>query len=290
MAKYAYFPGCSLHSTAHEYDLSARNICKKLGIDLVEIPDWNCCGATSAHSTSHLMGVALPARTLAIANDMGLDLTAPCAACYQRFVAAYKEMQDEKTKVKICKAMEREYKGTSRVKNFLEIFTGPDMLATIRAKTTNPLKGLKVACYYGCLLVKPPQLVGGFDDPENPQSMDNLVQALGGEAVPWPYKTECCGASLFLSTDEAAIRLTNDILKIAKDSGADCIVTACPLCHQNLDMRQSTANGLFNVKYNLPVLFFTQIIGLGLGISPRQLGFKGHFVDCTHVLRKVGAA
>jgi len=290
MAKYAYFPGCSLHSTAHEYDESTKAVCKKLGVELVEIPDWNCCGATSAHSTSHLMGVALPARNLAIADGMGLDVTAPCAACYQRLVASYKEMQDEKTRQKINKVIERDYKGNSKVVNFLEVFTTSEMLATIKAKTSNPLKGLKVACYYGCLLVKPPQLVGGFDDPENPQSMDNLVQALGGEAVQWPFKTECCGASLFLSIEDAAIRLTNDILKIAKDSGADCIVTGCPLCHQNLDMRQSTANNKFDVKHDMPVLFFTQIIGLGLGIPASELGFKAHFVNCTPVLKKVGAA
>lgn len=290
MAKYAYFPGCSLHSTAYEYDLSARAVSGKLGLELVEVPDWNCCGATSAHSTSHLLGVALPARTLAIADKMGLDLTAPCAACYQRFVAAYKEMQDETKRQRICQAIEKEYTGNHGVKNFLEIFTTPEMLSEIKAKTVKPLEGLKVACYYGCLLVKPPQLVGGFDDPENPQSMDNLVRALGGEAVQWPYKTECCGASLFLSAEDAAIRLTNDILKIARDAGADCIATACPLCHQNLDMRQRTAKSRFDMDHKLPITFFTQLIGLGLGIPQRELGFKGHFVDCTPILKKVGAA
>lgn len=293
MPKYALYPGCSLESTGAEYGTSAEAVAHALGIEFVEVPDWNCCGASAAHMTDHLLSLALPARVLAKAETIPgvTEMVAPCAACHIRFAAVeYEVGKNKDTLGKINSMLEAPYTGKVRLRNFLDIFSNPETLGQIKEKVTRPLDGLKVACYYGCLFVKPPKVVDFFDDPENPMSMDNLMSAIGAEPLPWPYKTECCGASSALTQEDACTKLCNDILKIAKDSGADCIVTACPMCQQNLDMRQVTVEKKYGLKYRLPIPFFTQLIGLAMGLDSRALGFKKLFVDPVKVLQKVGAA
>jgi heterodisulfide reductase subunit B len=292
MAKYAFYPGCSLDTTAIEYGMSTHAVAKELGIEFLEVPDWNCCGASSAHMTDHLLALALPARVLALAETLPVnELVAPCAACHQRFAGVeYELSRDEELKKKVNAVLERPYTGKVKVKSFLEVFANPETLDKIQKSVKRSLKGLKVACYYGCLFVKPPKVFDYADDPENPQAMDNIIRALGAEPVPWPYKTECCGASLAMTDEEICTKLCNDILRVAKDAGADCVATCCPVCQQNLDMRQVSVENKYGTKYHIPVPFFTQLIGLALGIDAQSLGFKKLFVSPTKVLQKVGAA
>ncbi|MGB9792431.1 MAG: CoB--CoM heterodisulfide reductase iron-sulfur subunit B family protein [Thermacetogeniaceae bacterium] len=292
MPKYALYPGCSLETGGIEYGMSSHAVAHALGIEFIEIPDWNCCGASSAHMTDHLLSLALPARVMALAETLPVDeMVAPCAACHQRFAAVeYELSRDEELKQKVNSLLERPYTGKIKLKSYLDVFANPETLEEIKKKVKRSLRGLKVACYYGCLFVKPPKIVNFVDDPENPQSMDNIMRALGAEPVPWPYKTECCGASLGMTNEDVCTKLCNDILKVAKDSGADCIVAACPLCQQNLDMRQISVEKKYGTQYRIPIPFFTQLIGLALGLDPKALGFKKLFVDPTGVLRKVGAA
>jgi heterodisulfide reductase subunit B len=292
MPKYALYPGCSLETGGVEYGMSTNAVAQALGIELLEVPDWNCCGASSAHMTDHLLALALPARVLAQAETLPVtEMVAPCAACHARFAAVeYELSRDEALKQKVNSLLERPYTGKVKLRSFLDIFSNPEMVAEIQKKVKKPLKGLKVACYYGCLFVKPPKVVNFLDNPENPQAMDNIMQALGAEPVQWPYKTECCGASLGMTREDVCTKLCNDILRVAKDSGADCIVAACPLCQQNLDMRQITVEKKYGSQYRTPIPYFTQMIGLALGLDTKTLGFKKLFVDPTRVLRKVGAA
>ncbi|RJX17783.1 MAG: heterodisulfide reductase subunit B [Desulforudis sp.] len=284
--RYAYYPGCSLHATAREYDQSTREVCGALGIELVEIPDWGCCGATSAHSTSHLLSVALPARNLALAGSMGLDITVPCAACYQRLRYAQIELeQNEAVREKVARVTGTAYDSKVDVKSLLEVVVGlaPE---TLKSKIVRPLDALKAVCYYGCLLVRPPR-VTGFDDPEDPQIMDNLLRTCGAGVLDWGYKTECCGASMGISNEEVTLKLVRDILRVAEKAGADCLVTACPLCQNNLDSRQTHVNRAFGASFEIPVLYFTQLIGLALGIEPGRLGFNSHFVPTDKILKLI---
>lgn len=281
--KYAYYPGCSLHSTAREFDVSALAICHALDIELEEIPDWNCCGATSAHSLNKELSIALPLRNLAKAEEMGLDVVAPCAACYNRLRSADAAAKDRPAEVEaISKKTGISYKGSIEVLSLLQAISRLDH-EHIKSRMKRDLSGLKVACYYGCLLLRPPSMVG-FDDAENPRSLDSLMTVLGADPVEWPYKTECCGASLSLSKVDYVIKLTHDILSMAKRSGASCIVTACPLCHANLDMRQKQVEEKYGEKFDMPIFYFTQLMGLSFGFFNNRLGLDKHMVSPNDVL------
>jgi heterodisulfide reductase subunit B2 len=269
--RYAYYPGCSLHSSAKEYDLSTKAICSELGIELEEIPNWACCGASSAHMTSELLALALPVRNLILARDMGLDVVANCASCYNRLKIANNTMLlGGQRAALVDQIVEVPYRGEAKVTHLLEVITARYGLEALQDRVKVNLEGLRVAAYYGCLLVRPPAVA--FDDPENPTSMDRLVETLGAEAVAWPYKTECCGASLSLTRTDVVLKLCGDILQMAADEGAECLVVACPLCQANLDIRQAQVNKEYGLHIDLPVLYFTQLIGLALGISHKELG------------------
>ena len=287
--KYAYFPGCSLSSTGLEYDMSTRKVAQALGIDLWEIPEWNCCGASSAHLTDQLLALALPARNLAIAEAEGLDVAIPCAACYARSKATEVEVRASKEMEQtISEVIERPYTGKARARALLDIFVKDYGLDAIGTMVNKPLKGLKVVSYYGCLLVRPPKL--GFDDPEDPQSMDSLIEALGGTPLNWAFKTECCGAAHATAQGEVGLSMIERILRGAKEAGADCIATACPLCMNNLDMRQNQATAKTGEQYNLPIFYFTELMGLALGLKPEELGVNKHFVNTSEVLNKLNEA
>ncbi|MHB8926450.1 MAG: CoB--CoM heterodisulfide reductase iron-sulfur subunit B family protein [Bacillota bacterium] len=282
--KYAYYPGCSLHSTATEYDATTRTVCQTLGVELEEIPDWNCCGATSAHATNHLLSLALPARDLAKAEQMGLDVVAPCAACYNRMAQTIHETKDnEVLRGRVSAVIGADYEGTAKAKSLLEVLAADVGPKVVEAKVQKPLKGLRVAAYYGCLLVRPPA-VTGWDDAENPQSMDKLMTALGAETVDWSHKTECCGASLTVSRTDIVLKLTRDILDAAKAAGADALVCACPMCQANLDGRQGAVEKTYKTNYHLPVFYFTQLMSLAFGIEPYKLGFARHSIDPRELL------
>jgi len=272
---------------AAEYDHSVLETCERLGIEMKELEDWNCCGASSAHSTNHLLSLAIPARNLAIAEEQGLDVVAPCAACFQRLITVQHETRkDPKIKEKVNKVLGgRTYEAKTEVKSILDVLNeyGIDNLA---AKVVKPLSGLKVACYYGCYLVKPPK-VCHVDDAENPMSMDKIMAAIGAQPVQWPYKTECCGGSLVLSNPDIVLKLGRDILQMATDAGANCIVTPCPLCQPNLDTRECQVNKKYGTNFNIPVFYITELIALALGAHKNSLKLHKHLTDPTELLKAI---
>jgi len=282
-----YYPGCSLLGTGREYDRSVRKIAPRLDLELVEVEDWNCCGATSAHGTNRMLSIALPLRVLALAEQQGLEtVLAPCAACSNRLLTANHQVKAESALLdQANRIIEMSYKGSVRVVNFLGLLR-ESLMEPLREAATQELAGLRVACYYGCLLLRPPEVVE-FDDPEQPSSMETIVRALGARPVEWEFRNECCGAGLTMSQTPLVADLTYKILRHAKAAGADLVAVACPMCHANLDMRQLAANSTYkdDIKerfgsptLDLPVLYISQLIGLALGFSPREMGITSHFV------------
>lgn len=269
--KIAYYPGCSLQSMAKEYDMSARVVSEFLGVELVEIPDWNCCGSSAAHASSEYLPVALCARNLHLVEEMGLDVTSPCAACYQALsYANWKLTGDADLLDKINEATGQPYQGKVQIKSFIQVFSNLSA-EKISSQVVQPLTGLKVAVYYGCLLVRPANVVE-IDDPEDPQVLDNLMKAVGADTVDWTHKVECCGGSLSVTNEEISLKLVQDILTSAAEAGAHCIINACPQCHFNLDVKQDKVNKVYKNDKKIPILYFTQLLGLSLGIEPNCLG------------------
>jgi heterodisulfide reductase subunit B2 len=285
--KYAYYPGCSAESTARDMHQSTLAVAAALGIEMIEPKGWTCCGATAGHQTDRILAAALPAANLAKIKDMGLDCVVNCAACYNRMKVANHEIATElEIRGDVSDAIGRDYDGSVKIKHFIEVLLEDVGIEKISSATKQPLKGLKVACYYGCLLVRPPKVVN-FDDPENPKSLDKLVKAIGGESIEWPYKVECCGGGLSLSRTDVVVNLTDSILGMAKSAGADCIAVSCPMCQVNLDLRQQDIKKETGRDYQIPVVYITQLLGLGLGISSKKLGFNKLMVPASNVLEKV---
>lgn len=287
--KIAYYPGCSLLSTSAEYAQSAEAVLEALDVELDEVQDWVCCGATPAHATSHLLGVALPAITLAAAEKQGHDrLVTCCAACYSRLKQSSAELcADAAFLNEVNDIIEEEYSGRLEVLHLLELLTHHIGISVIQSHIKKPLRGLKVACYYGCLIsrmAKPLRM----DNVEYPMLMDNLLEAAGAEVVPWPYKTECCGAALTLARQDAVVRLSGQVVEMAKEFSADIIAVVCPLCQANLDMYQSNAESKSGRSLSTPVLFFTQLLGLAMGLSHRRLGLEKTIVDPLPILAGKG--
>lgn len=288
--KLAYYPGCSAEGSAIEYGLSTKKAALLLGTELEELEDWNCCGATSAHNTNKLLSLALPARNLAIAEHNGMDtILAPCAACYSRLHSAeLAARENEAVREQIKEVIEMDFAAqtsTISVLEWLDGKVGPDK---IKAMVKNPLRGMKAACYYGCLLVRPVEQ-SGFDDPEDPQSMDRIVQALGAETVDWPFKVECCGAALATSRPDIGAKMIYAVISNARAAGADCLVTACPLCMLNLDMRQAGAEKAAGEKLGMPVYYVTELVALAGGASPDEIGIGKHFVEAKSYLASLPA-
>ncbi len=281
--KYAYYSGCSSHSTEKEYEDSAKAICKVLDIELVEVPDWNCCGAIDAvYSFKPLYSIALAARNLAITEKMQMEMVTPCSACYFTMNKTNKTIaEDAGTKTKVNEALANiglKYNGTVKVQHLASILLSDKVLQKIKEKTKIQLTNLNVASYYGCYLVRPPNMCN-FDNPEHPTRLDDLVEMLGASRVDYYGKTRCCGASLGITDEEIVLKMSKDILLSARNAGANCAITACPLCHFNLDARQKDIESCFDIKIDLPVLHFTQLIGLALGIEPKELGLDHNCVS-----------
>jgi heterodisulfide reductase subunit B len=288
--KYAYFPGCSAESTARDMHQSALAVAEKLGIQLVEPEGWTCCGATAGHQTDRTLAVALPAATLVKVKDLGLDLVVNCAACYNRMKVANHEIAgNPQVRTKVAEAVGRDYDGSVMVRHLLEVLLDDVGADRIQKALRSSLAGMKVASYYGCLLVRPSE-VTGFDDPENPSSLDRLVTAMGGTALEWPYKVECCGGGLSMSRTDVVVNLTDSIVGMAKLAGADCIAVSCPMCQINLDMRQLDIAKSKGNRYDLPVLYITQLLGLCLGVAPRRLGLNKLMISPAKVVQAVVAA
>ena len=277
--KYAYYPGCSAESTARDMNLSTLAVAKSLGIELQEPPGWTCCGATAAHQTDRQLAVSLAAANLVKVRDMKLDMLVNCAACYNRMKAANHEVTNH---VELRAALDQDYDGSVKVRHLIEVLLEDVGLPAIKQSFKRSLNGLKVACYYGCLLVRPPGVMK-FDDAENPQSLDRLVTAMGGQSLDWPGKVECCGGGLSLSRTDVVVNLSESILDMAAQAGADCVAVSCPMCQINLDLRQLD----MAKKYQMPVVYLTQLLGLCLGYSAGELGFEKLMVPATNVLGKV---
>ncbi|MBS3907791.1 MAG: CoB--CoM heterodisulfide reductase iron-sulfur subunit B family protein [Syntrophaceae bacterium] len=286
--RYAYFPGCSLSSSGIEFNLSFKYVARALGIDLIEVRDWVCCGASSAHATSHLLSIALPVFNLAHAEKDGFDrLIAPCLACMSRFKAANVELEhDPELREKIDEVFDYKYQGKVKVFHPLEVFLEIG-IEKIREKMRKKLKGLKVVCYYGCVFTRPPK-VAQFDNVENPQSMDAIINALGAEALDWSYKTECCGVSMTLTRSDIVLKLSNDLLREAKEAGADAIVVCCPLCQANLDGRQTQIEEIYKTHYGIPILYITQLMGLAFGAYPKEVGIQKLITSPQDTLGSIG--
>lgn len=287
--RYAYFPGCSLSSSAFDYDLSLRGVCRALDIELVEVRDWVCCGASSAHATSHLLSIAMPVLSMGHAEADDFDqLIAPCLACQARFKIANKEMrEDQEVREKIHGAFDYKYRGTVQVYHPLEVMAEDGMMDKIRSRVRHRLSGLRVACYYGCVLTRPPE-VAQFDICENPQSMDTLIRSLGAESLDWSYKTECCGVSMTLTRSDIVLKLSHDILLAAKEAGANAVAVCCPLCQANLDTRQVQIKKKYGVTHGIPILYFTQLMGLAFGVSSEEMGLEKLVTSPRSALERCG--
>ncbi len=284
---YSYFPGCTLESSAKEYDVSTREVCRVLGIELQEIEDWNCCGATSVTSISKITAAALPARSLAIAEKKSQDVVAPCNACFHNLKKAAKKLADDGTLRKNVNEVLGEeegvqYMGKNRIRHVIDIIVN-DAGERIADKVRKPLSQLKVVPYYGCLIAKAPQFME-FEDPERPMIMDRLLSMLGAKVVDFDMKTRCCGGPIVMTQEAVSMKLTGDILRRAKELGADCISVACPMCHFNLDGKQADLEKHLGEEFGIPVLYFTQLVGLALNIEPKKLGLNRNLVDASAIV------
>ena len=280
MKDVTYYPGCSLHGTAREYDESFRGVSQLLGVKLHELEDWTCCGSTSAHCTDEALAVALPVRNLTIAEKYDREMLVPCVACYSRFIAAKEEAKEHP------EYLLSPYEGKTSIRYALDFFCDKPLINELEAKKTKPLSGLKIACYYGCLAVRPPKLTG-VKHYENPEHMERLMEALGAETLGWSYKTDCCGASLVMTRTDIVTALSQKIMRMAIETGADCIVTGCTMCHSNLDTRQAslTAEG---EKKEIPIFYFTELMGLSMGHRDVKKWLNRHITDPIKLLSNKG--
>lgn len=283
---YAYFPGCTQRSGSKEYDLSLRAVCERLGIALRELDDWNCCGTIHTPVTNPFLAMTLPARNLALVEEQRLtEVVAACSGCYKNLRTASKAIQaDPPLRQQVNDALpDHTLKGDITVKHALYALVNDYGLEQL--EVPKPLRGLRVACYYGCVLTRPRD---EFDSPEKPQAMEALMQALGATVVPYPARTKCCGGPLLLSHTPIAVGLAAKVLLAARAAGADCVALACPMCHIALDAYQSRATRVLGARFDLPVLYFTQLMALALGVERDRLGFKRHIVSVEPLLEQLG--
>lgn len=283
--RYSYFPGCSLEATARSYSVSTEAVCKALDIELDELEDWNCCGATAFYSIDELLALSLAGRNLAMAEKEGRDLVVSCSGCYialEKANATLRNYPALKAQVdEVLAEAGLEYHGGVKTRHLLEVLINDVGLEAIKANVKKELRGLRVAPYYGCQIVRPRL---GFDHPELPQSLDRLIESLGADATPFPLKSRCCGGPLIVPQEKLALDLIHKLLRAAGDNGAQCLVTVCPLCQMNLDVYQSKVNSKYKTNYELPVLFFTQLVGVAYGLDTRDLGLEMNIVSPKKVL------
>jgi heterodisulfide reductase subunit B len=275
--KLSFYPGCSLESLAADYARSLKAVFQVLDIDLVEIDDWSCCGATAAHSLSEAMSVILPSRNLYAAEQMGLDIVAPCANCFNRL--RFSQQMIQKKVLDIPWPVT----GDLIVHDMTRFLAQPAMIKQIKSRVQRPLNGLNLVCYYGCQMVRPPRITG-YTDYENPQTLDRIVGAVGARAIDWSYKATCCGAGIGIGRKEIGDLLTKRLLDKARQAGAEAIAVSCPLCQSNLDMIQRDRR-----EPPMPVFYFTELIRLSFSDRGNPKWFKMHFADPVPLLKKINA-
>lgn len=269
----SFYPGCSLEGMANDYARSIDTVFRNLGIDLVEIEDWSCCGATAAHSLSQTMSVVLPARNLAVAEKMGLDIVSPCAMCFNRLRFSQNMIRKKVFDIPW------HVTGEIRVHDMTRFMAEPSMIKSIKKRVLKPLNGLRVVCYYGCQMVRPPKITG-YTDYENPQTLDRIIATTGAQVIDWSYKSTCCGASIGIARREIQESLTRRILQKAQQAGAEAIVVSCPLCQSNLDIIQKDRSDRCT-----PVFYFTELLRLSFMESGDPKLFKMHFADPVSLLK-----
>jgi heterodisulfide reductase subunit B len=291
--KYLYYPGCSLKCTGRSYEESLLAVFNALKIDYVELDDWNCCGATAYMAVDESKAFAIASRNLALAEEQFKDekeinIIAPCSACYMVLLKTQNYLNQnpgEMSKIKLAlKDSGLNYEGKVKIRHPLDVLVNDLGIAEITKAVKFPLKGIRVASYYGCQTVRP---IATFDDARNPDSMDKIVKAIGAEPVDWPLKTRCCGASLTGTIDKVGMPLSYVILHEAVKRRADVVITACSLCQFNLECFQSKMNYKFNTQMHIGVVYFTQLLGLALGLSPKELGMHRLFVKPENVYKSV---
>jgi heterodisulfide reductase subunit B len=282
--KFTYYPGCSLKGTAKDYAESIAGLCGFLGIELDEIPDWDCCGATAAHSIDRQASIALAARTLNLAAKMPqAEMLVPCPMCFNRLkTASYVLAKDPNSSLEISLS-----DSVPVIWDLANFFAGEKMLEAVASKIRKPLEGLKVVCYYGCMANRPPEITGASDC-EDPQALDRIVANLGGTPIPWPYKTDCCGASQRISLESVETRLVEKLLDMARRYGAQAVVVSCQMCQANLDMHKNKAKGGSGRTSPLPIYYFTELIGLALGVEGVSRWLSKHIIDPGPLLRELG--
>ncbi len=282
--KVTYYPGCSLEGTAVDYAASIAGIAPLLDVELVELFDWNCCGASSAHSLNHQLSLALPARNLGLAAKAGRDVVAPCALCFNRLKTAEQALQvPEGEKLGVA------YEGGIKIWDLLDFFTQAPYLEALAAKVVAPLLNLHAVPYYGCLVARPPAVTGKTDY-ENPQNMEKLLEVLGATPLDWSFKTDCCGAGLAVARPDIIDTLVQRLYERALTAGAECLVVSCQMCQANLDMSQERISQKFGKDYYLPVFYFTELIGLAVGHSQAPKWLAQHLVDPMPLLKMKGLA
>jgi heterodisulfide reductase subunit B len=279
--KFSYYPGCTSHSTSVEYSMSSEAVLRALGVELLEIEDWNCCGAAAAHSLNRLLSLCLPARNIAKTQQRELPLVVPCAGCFNNLKTAEGALKNGgKLAQQIEEVVGFTYRGTAEILALIDVVVNRVGLEKVREKVVKPLLGLKVASYYGCALVRNPEITQ-LDDCENPLYMDHVMEALGATPVEWSYKTECCGADLALTHGDTVVEMVNRIVEMAGEAEADCITCSCGLCQANLEMRQKSEGR------GLPVFYFTELMGLAMGLKAEGEWWKKHIIDPTPLLRRL---
>lgn len=285
----AYYPGCSLHASSELYDIQCKMVFRKFGIELKEIEDWNCCGATAASKTDDFLAIALPARNLGIADATGLsEIMIPCSSCYSRTLVSQQRLScDQALKESINAELGRKVEGRIKVSNILELLVPRAVSGEMAGMISKKLEGLRPACYYGCLLTRFPCDVKVPDDVENPQGMEIVCRSLGAEAIDWSYKTDCCGASASVNDADQSLLLMSKIMKDAVDRGANCFVATCPLCQFNMDAHQDKVGEKYGISQRLPVYFITELIGIAMGFDPVEMQVDRHFIDAMGLLKEL---
>ncbi len=283
--RFAYFPGCSVASTARHYGESVNAVAAALGIELVEVDDWNCCGATAYMSVNEVLSFCLCARNLSQATRIGETLVTPCSACFTNlrktevYLAEFPQIK-KKVDTTLAEAGMK-YDGGVITKHFLQAMVEDVGLEAIRARVTRPLSHLRVAPYYGCQIARP---FGIEDDCDNPTMLDRLLAALGASVAPFAMKTACCGGSLIGTREEVALRLCRNLLLCARQGRADCIAVTCPICQVNLDAYQASINRSFGTDFSMPVVYFTQLMGLAFGLTPEAVGLHRCVVPAARLV------
>jgi len=280
--KVTYYPGCSLEGTAVDYAASIAAMASFLDVELVELMDWNCCGASSAHSLNHQLSLSLAARNLALAEKAQRDLVAPCALCFNRLKVAEQALTAPQGG-----RLGIPYRGDLKVWDLLDYFSQEKFLQDLSGKVTRPLADLKCVCYYGCLVARPPAVTGRTDS-ENPQNMERLLESLGTHPLDWSFKTDCCGAGLALPRPDLIDTLVQRLYERALEAGAECFVVSCQMCQANLDLSQERIAQKFGKDYYLPVFYFTELMGLAVGHAAAPKWLAQHLVDPMPLLKFKG--